>query len=498
MSGTEEYGAVCSRLTSVSSSVRRADTAGAREAAVGTVRGTVKGIACGTVRGEARRTARGTKRVAASGIAIETTRGTATETVRGTATEKITTATKGAATLEAATVLPLLLCAFFSVVFLIKTVYTYSLIQHSLSETATEIASAGYIYHISGIRDLHDTVRDTINDRTDLLKDQVESVVDAYDYLCGSGIGPYGDTGESSGSSVTIGDLNEKFGRIFDYSRNIAADPLDEIKTIVCYIAGGAFDDAKTQLFIPIVRRYMKKHLITEDIPDVDERLRYLNIVNGFSGLDFSESSFLSDRNEDIDIVVCYRIRLPLPVNFAGELEIVQRARAKAWLGGDTKKGVLGDDGDTSAADDDVWSLSNFQRGLKLRRMFGANLPNSFPVIARFDAGRAVMIKSMDLTAASYQDGNTAEKTLKGYLKELEKFQGQEKPWGSDGIVIRKEDIRQKELILIIPENKLSDRNEALLNDIVRYADSMGINMNIERYGMKRIEDNADESNDKE
>lgn len=56
--------------------------------------------------------------------------------------------------------------------------------------------------------------------------------------------------------------------------------------------------------------------------------------------------------------------------------------------------------------------------------------------------------------------------------------------------------MRQKELILVIPKNKLSDGNEALLNDIVRYADSMGINMIIERYGMKRMEDSADESID--
>lgn len=464
MRDIEEHGPVCSRVLGVSSMIYRANMDGVREAAGESLRGD----AIGTVWGAA----------------------------RGTATETIRSAARGAATLEAAIVLPLLLCAFFSVVFLVKTVYTYSLIQHAISETATEIASAGYIYHISGIRDLHDIVRDTINDRTDLLKDQAESVVDAYGYLCGSGADLYGNTGDGPGRSDPTGDVINKFSRIFDYSRDIAAAPLDEIKTIACFIAGGVFDDVKTQLFIPIVRQYMKKHLVTEDITDVDERLRYLNIVNGFSGLDFSGSSFLSDRSEDIDIVVRYRIRLPLPVNFAGDLEIVQRARAKAWLGGDTKKGVLGEDGDTSTADDDIWSLSNFQRGLKLRRIFGANLPNSFPVIARYEAGKAVMIKSMDLTAASYQKGSTAEKTLKGYLKELKEYQGQDKPWGRDGIVIRRDDMRQKELILVIPKNKLSDGNEALLNDIVRYADSMGINMIIERYGMKRMEDSADESID--
>jgi len=366
-----------------------------------------------------------------------------------------TSVSKGAVTLEAAIVLPVVLCAFFSVVFLIRAAYTYSLIHHALSETALEMASAGYIYNISGIRDLHDTVRNTINDRTEFLEDQAGIVVDAFGYLYGSDSDLPANTGWNP-AGPGLEDVEEKFSRIFDYTKDIAADPLDEIKTIACCIAGGTFDDMKTQLFIPIVRLYMKKHLVTDDITDAEERLRSLNVVDGLSGLDFSGSSFLSDRNEDIDIVVRYRIRLPLPIRFTGDLEIVQRARARAWLGGDTKKGVLGDDRD-SPGGDDIWSLSNFQRGLKIRRIFGANLPDSFPVIARYEAGRAVMIKSMDITAASYQNGGTVEKTLKRYLKELREYQGQDKPWGRDGIVIRKEDIRKKELLLVIPENKADD-----------------------------------------
>ena len=125
MRDIEEHGPVCSRVLGVSSMIYRQIWM-VREAAGESLRGD----AIGTVWGAA----------------------------RGTATETIRSAARGAATLEAAIVLPLLLCAFFSVVFLVKTVYTYSLIQHAISETATEIASAGYIYHISGIRDLHDIV----------------------------------------------------------------------------------------------------------------------------------------------------------------------------------------------------------------------------------------------------------------------------------------------------------------------------------------------------
>jgi len=396
---------------------------------------------------------------------------------------------EGALTVEAAVVLPLILCAFFSVVFLIKTVYAYSLIQHALSETASEMASMGYIYHISGIRDLHDTVRDSVNERSDQLREQINGVFYAFDILRG------GDADSSGNGTRDLGDFAESFNQLINHTGNIASDPLNELKTIAFYIAGGTFDDAKTQLFLPIVKLYMKKHLKTDNLPDVNERLLALNIEDGFDGLDFSDSSFFSDANEDIDIVVRYKMRMPVPIKFTKELEFVHRVRMKAWMGGDEKTGVL-DENSGSDIVDDIWSLSNFQRGLKIRRNFGANLPDNFPVIAKYENGKAVMIKSMDLTAASYQNAGNAAKTLKGYINELAKYKGQNEPWGRDDIVIRNTEIRQKELLLVIPENELTDELELMLSNMVQYADSKGVQLVIKRYGMKIIKEDEGNGSD--
>jgi hypothetical protein len=397
---------------------------------------------------------------------------------------KVKNKEKGSMTVEAALVLPVLLCVFFTVIFLIKGVYTYELVGHALNETASEMSSAGYIYHISGIRDIHDTVRNGIGDKSDVFKNQMDSVFDAYNNLKSIennlSQGPDG-LSESAG---LLADAKEKFQSIINQAESVASDPIEEVKSIASYIAGGVFDDAKTQLFIPITKLYMKKYLVTQSLKDVDERLRSLDIVDGFDGLDFSDSSFLSDKEEYIDIVVRYRIALPLPVKFASDLEFVQRVRVKAWMGGDETQAVL------EGSKEDIWSLGNFQRGLKIRRLFGANLPTSFPVIAKFANGKAVMIKSMDLTAASYQAGDNAEKTLKGYLNELVQYKGQEKPWGSDDIVIREKDITSRELLLVIPKNELSDANEKLLSDMVDIAASKGVKLVVERYGLKGTVEN--------
>ena len=399
---------------------------------------------------------------------------------------------KGAMTLEAALVLPVLLCAFFSVVFLIKAVYTYEMVQHALDETASEIASAGYIYHVSGIRDFHDTVRNGMDDKSELFKGQVGTVFDTYSSLKNIKTGLGQGLPSISDSADLLVNAGQNFENIFNDAEAAVNNPLEELKSIACYISSGAFDNAKTQLFTPIVKLYIKKYLVTEGTRDVDKRLRALNVSGGFDGMDFSESSFLADREENIDIVVRYRLKLPLPIQFSSGLEFVQRAKVKAWMGGDESKGVL----DGSLAADDLWSLSNFQRGQKIRRLFGANLPSSFPVIARYEAGRIVMIKSMDLTAASYLSGNHALKTLKGYMDELAEYKGQEKPWGSSGTVIPLKDIKSRELLLVIPQNKLSDANEKLLADMVRSASNQGITLVVKRYATKIIKSSEDNSAD--
>jgi hypothetical protein len=395
---------------------------------------------------------------------------------------------KGAMTLEAALVLPVLLCAFLTVVFLIKTVYTYVIIDHAIKEAASEIASSCYIYHISGLRDLHDSARNGINDNAEQFRGQMETVFDAFDSLKSMKSGLEQGLQGIDDSIGNIKDAGEDFEELVNSVEAAASDPLKELKSIACFIAGGAFEDAKTQLFIPVLKLYMKKYLVTDQVKDAGERLKLLNVEGGFDGLDFSQSSFLSDRNEKIDLVVQYKIHLPLPVPFLPDVEITQRATVKAWMGGDETSGVL----DGSEGTEDLWSLTNFQRGRKVRTIFGANLPSNFPVIAKYSGGKAVMIKSMDMTAATYQKGDNAEKLLKSYTRELAGFKGQKEPWGGEKIVIDPADIKSRELLLVIPQNPLSEANEKLLASIVRDAEAKGITLVVKRYGTKSEKKDAE------
>lgn len=372
---------------------------------------------------------------------------------------------KGSITVEAAIALPVFLFAVISVVFLVKTVYTYEMIQYAITETAEEMAASSYIFHMSGLGELDDSLGGGMENRAGIFESHMDSIFDGIKNL-----------------DAFLKDAPEEN---LQEAANVASDPVGKLKNAAAFLAAGTYGDLKTELFTPLVKLYIKKYLVSGSGQDADRRLRSLNIKNGFDGLDFGASGFFEKENNDIDIVVKYGIVLPVPIKLSPGLEIVQRAASRAWMGGDEASSVINGGGG-----DDLWLLDNFTRGRKIRSLFDANLPFNFPVIARFGSGKATMIKSLDTTAGSYGNSETLAETINGYVKELQSFNGREEPWGSGKIVIRPEDIRQKELLLVIPENQLSPQAEQALNACTAKAASMGITLVVKRYGVKNEESN--------
>ena len=258
----------------------------------------------------------------------------------------------------------------------------------------------------------------------------------------------------------------------------------DELKYIFYSIIKGAYDDSINQLCIPVTKLCLKKNLVTDEIKDPDERLKMLDVVDGFEGLDFSMSGFFEDDNDNINIVVRYKIDLPTPVRIFPPFTIIQRASVRGWLGGDEQNNESRED----EKQEDIWSLDNFTRGRKIRKLFGANLPFTFPVLASFNygSGTATMIKSMDLTSASYQNIERVSKKIKFHIEELEAYNGQEKPWGQDKIIIKNNNIIKRQLILVIPNNPITSVVELEIEQCKLYAQSKGINLKIQKYGHKK------------
>ena len=130
---------------------------------------------------------------------------------------------------------------------------------------------------------------------------------------------------------------------------------------------------------------------------------------------------------------------------------------------------------DDSAEQASIWSLGWQRRGLEAEKLIvpdpGARLPPAFPTIDAFgDDGIARSIKTVDLSAPTYERGGAVLSKLKGYINDLYDFRGAR--WS--GADIRASQIRGKELDIGIPGTPTAAQADAIA-DALAYAGSKGI-----------------------
>lgn len=223
---------------------------------------------------------------------------------------------KGSLTVEAAISFPIFLMVILSVMFFIKTIYVHEIIQHAISETANEVATYSYILNVSGVKEMDDIISEGTRERGRLFNEHLEQVLEAYETL--------GDSPES------IGEAAEVMGQV---GEEIYANPKEEVYSFLFSMGGMLHSEVKTKILEYITKILIKKHINPKDASMAHARLKSLNISGGIKDLDFSDSKIF-EGNDDIDIIVKYKINLPLPLNVIPDLNIIQRATVKGWLNG--------------------------------------------------------------------------------------------------------------------------------------------------------------------
>lgn len=124
-----------------------------------------------------------------------------------------------------------------------------------------------------------------------------------------------------------------------------------------------------------------------------------------------------------------------------------------------------------------IWSEHNFKRGNYFRKKYGANLPHSYPVIAKVSGSTITSIMSIDLTAPSYKNYEYLNNQVSYQTNKLKKFAGT-KDWGKDNITIDINNIKNRKLLIIIPEN--SDTSSKLyLNKIKQQLKQPGLSIEV-------------------
>ncbi len=128
----------------------------------------------------------------------------------------------------------------------------------------------------------------------------------------------------------------------------------------------------------------------------------------------------------------------------------------------------------------DIWSMSNFDRGDAFREQYGANLPKTFPVIDSVDGGDVTAIRSIDLTSPYYQDTANVQKKIKDDIRSIGGFEPQSAVINGQTYTVDHVDSRH--LTVIIPENSGAAGREAV-EELKGYAFVHGVILDICEYG---------------
>lgn len=208
---------------------------------------------------------------------------------------------KGSLTVETAIFLSLFIVFFVSMMNIVQIVRAQTLLQHAVSQTAKEISQYSYILTKTGIvKASNETYV-----KAEGFTNDIESVANDVTKISGA-INEVASTGDIVSSANTIKqaatNMSGTLEGYFDNPKNILAGVLAVGKN---EIQG----TAKAAVIGGISRCRIKTHLAA-DGSDPNERLISLGVINGINGIDFSESKWFSNGNQDLIIVAKYRMKI--------------------------------------------------------------------------------------------------------------------------------------------------------------------------------------------
>jgi hypothetical protein len=335
-------------------------------------------------------------------------------------------AQKGAFTLEATLVMPVVIAVVLTIGMLMRVVSIHGMMQHALLEVSRELGKYSYVYSL-------DAVQDTQAERNGFL------------------------------------DFFEMEEEGAQWVKFLSAGKKD------------AQDHWQEKLLIgPLAKRMMKHHFTKGDQEDFHKRLKQIHVLDGVEGLSFEGSKLLED-GESIELVLNYQIQLPLPIKLLPELSMVHRATVRAWLGGEKWSGVKEDKRETDG-EEYVWNAKGITRGKEIHKRLGQNLPHTFPVIRKFEDGKITGMRSIDLTAATYQDMRALERTIKEKINDVAQFEGAT----MKDIKISKEEVKEREVWIIFPkpDSLVTQAVAKVLMVCEAYGRNLGVEVQVIHYGV--------------
>jgi hypothetical protein len=126
------------------------------------------------------------------------------------------------------------------------------------------------------------------------------------------------------------------------------------------------------------------------------------------------------------------------------------------------------------------WYVGWARRGLLIEKLYGGNLPPGFPTIDKFTEadGVATSIKSIGLMSKSYMHGTALYRVLNNHVDALAAFKGVVRPEK----VISEEQIKQRELLVVVPLNTGTGNQRQVIKKVAERAAKLGVTVRISQF----------------
>ena len=216
--------------------------------------------------------------------------------------------------------IPFVFC-FCAIISMARFTEVQMIVHHALVQTAEEISTYGYVATRAGITQ---RMQNT-NKQKGEFEGDVTEVVDTFSDFVTS----FSEAGSTGNYQKVLTSGKAAYDSVSTY----VDDPSAIAAGVFSWIKGEAREECVKFLASALARASITKHIDTTG-KSTDAYLKYLGVVNGINGFDFSKSQFVSNTEGrgNIDIVVTFRMKPNLfPALKVGEKEYILTASTLMW-----------------------------------------------------------------------------------------------------------------------------------------------------------------------
>lgn len=255
------------------------------------------------------------------------------------------TGEEGMLTVEAVLSLVPFILVILGIISFIDIFAVHNKIQYAMHQMGNELSAYTYFYEALGIRSADLELKKDIDKQTEPLDTTLNDLTAFLEQ-----VGKFEDdlSGIKEGTSSVSGTIEsgkETFNKGQQFANSagsLVSDPKALLRSIV-YLGIEKGEQKAKSLLLGLISNGMFEVYLDESFAkhrpmSADEYLLHYGVKDGMKGLDFGNSSFLSDDDyRMIDLVVEYDIQVYFFKLFFKDptIHVVQRCEVPAWLDGD-------------------------------------------------------------------------------------------------------------------------------------------------------------------